>query len=175
MKPETTGANKGTFPQPGKKLCGTPFVQSGMMPPSEQAQPWEPEVKPQRARRTAILPIVCAVLVLLSAILGYKAYDFKALAAASIKENNELMQENDRLLQRNSGLARENNVLHTFAEENGLSIGKYVASEDGGKYHLLSCALVDDILSENRIFFDSKLELAIMENRGYTPCSVCLP
>lgn len=51
----------------------------------------------------------------------------------------------------------------------------YVASKNSDKYHLPSCQFAGNILPENRIEIDSKLDLAIAENKGYTPCSVCLP
>lgn len=51
----------------------------------------------------------------------------------------------------------------------------YVASANSDKYHLPSCEYAKNILPENRIEINSKLDLAIAENKGYTPCSACRP
>lgn len=48
--------------------------------------------------------------------------------------------------------------------------GKYVASKNGTKYHLTTCAGAKSISAKNKIWFDSKEEA---EKMGYTPASNC--
>lgn len=150
-------AGKGPFPHPGEKICGTPFIRAG----------WETEKRPGRTRLEIGLSVVCAVLVLLSAVLGCKAYEFRKLAITSIQENERLLQEKDELLRENDTLSLQNDVLRQYC--------RYVASIDSNRYHLPSCPYANNILPKNRIEIDSALGLMIMENRGYVPCSLCLP
>lgn len=157
-------AEKKPFPQPGKKLCGTPFVQAGQTPPGAQAQhPQEPAKKHGWTRLEIGLSIVCAVLVLVSAVLGYKVYEFRKLAITFIQVNDELLQENSAL-----------RAVESRAQT-GEVLCNYVASIDSDKYHLPSCPCAENILPKNRIEINSALDLMVMENRGYTPCAVCLP
>ncbi len=46
----------------------------------------------------------------------------------------------------------------------------YVASKEGGKYHLPTCSMVTGIKPENKVTFKTKAEA---EKAGYTPCAVC--
>lgn len=48
----------------------------------------------------------------------------------------------------------------------------YVASKEGGKYHLPGCRLAANIKPENKITFKTKAEA---EKAGYKPCAVCKP
>lgn len=48
----------------------------------------------------------------------------------------------------------------------------YAASRESNKYHRTSCRYVDNILTENLIFFYSKDSA---HRAGYSPCSVCSP
>ncbi len=48
--------------------------------------------------------------------------------------------------------------------------GKYVASKNGTKYHLITCASGKSISAKNRIWFDTKEEA---EKAGYTKAANC--
>ena len=48
--------------------------------------------------------------------------------------------------------------------------GKYVASKNGKKYHLLWCSGAQTISEKNKIWFNSKEDA---EKAGYTPASNC--
>ncbi len=48
--------------------------------------------------------------------------------------------------------------------------GIYLASKNGTKYYLPTCASSNRISAANKIWFDSKLEA---ENAGYTPAANC--
>ncbi len=52
------------------------------------------------------------------------------------------------------------------------SIGKYVASKNGKKYHLLTCRYATSIKEENRVYYNSKEEA---EADGKESCGVCKP
>lgn len=54
--------------------------------------------------------------------------------------------------------------------EIGESVGQYVASKNGSKYHLPWCSGASTIKEENKIWFNSKEEA---EKAGYTPASNC--
>lgn len=48
----------------------------------------------------------------------------------------------------------------------------YVASSESNRYHRTSCHYVDQILSENLIYFYSENSA---RGAGYSPCSICEP
>ena len=48
--------------------------------------------------------------------------------------------------------------------------GKYVASKNGTKYHLKTCASAKNISEKNKVWFDTKEEA---ETAGYTPAGNC--
>lgn len=65
-----------------------------------------------------------------------------------------------------------NNLLNTTLITIGSKSIVVVASSQSDKYHTLSCDYVDQILSENRIYYATVKEA---EDAGKTPCSVCRP
>lgn len=48
--------------------------------------------------------------------------------------------------------------------------GKYVASKNGTKYHLIACASAKNISEKNKVWFDTKQEA---ETAGYAPATNC--
>ena len=50
--------------------------------------------------------------------------------------------------------------------------GQYVASVNSNKFHRTSCRHAQDILNENRVYYDTVTEA---EDDGKEPCSVCRP
>ena len=87
-------------PQPGKKLCGTPFIQAGQTPPGVEAE------QPKPGKRSPVVPlcIAAALLVVCTCILGYRV---SALTA----ERDDLAAENVELRSRVSTLSTEKTQL----------------------------------------------------------------
>lgn len=54
----------------------------------------------------------------------------------------------------------------------GVRQEKYVASSVSDKYHRLSCEYADNILDENRVYYDTAADA---ERDGKCACSVCGP
>lgn len=54
----------------------------------------------------------------------------------------------------------------------GVRQEKYVASSVSDKYHRLSCEYADNILEENRVYYDTAADA---ERDGKCACSVCRP
>ena len=54
----------------------------------------------------------------------------------------------------------------------GVRQEKYVASSVSDKYHRLSCEYADNILDENRVYYDTAADA---ERDGKCACSVCRP
>lgn len=117
-------------PQPGKKLCGTPFIQAGQTPPGVEAE------QPKPGKRSPVVPlcIAAALLVVCTCILGYRV---SALTA----ERDDLAAENVELRSRVSMLSTEKTQLQE--KVNGLE----ARSED------LSGYLHDAIFLYNNIGF----------------------
>lgn len=174
---------KKPWPAPGEKLCGTPFIKAGEKIPGA-ATP-EPVKKRGRTRLEVILAVACAALVVTSAVLGYKVYEFRGMVIAFVSVNDELLQENKALeseveeLQRevssmSSGSSDVDDFTRRYLElrEQRLGTSYYVASVNSDTFHRSSCDYVDNILEENRTYYLSKLR-AIID--GKQPCSVCMP
>lgn len=87
-------------PQPGKKLCGTPFIQAGKTPPGVETE------QPKPGKRPPVVPlcIAAALLVVCTCILGYRV---SVLAAA----RDDLAAENAELHSRVSTLSTEKTQL----------------------------------------------------------------
>lgn len=87
-------------PQPGKKLCGTPFIQAGQTPPGVETE------QPKPGKRSPVVPlcIAAALLVVCTCILGYRV---SALTA----ERDDLAAENVELRSRVSTLSTEKTQL----------------------------------------------------------------
>lgn len=93
-------------PQPGEKLCGTPFIQAGQTPPGVETE------QPKPGKRSPVVPlcIVSALLVVCTCILGYRV---SALTAA----RDELAAENVELRSRVSTLSAEKTQLQEKAND----------------------------------------------------------
>ena len=166
---------KKPWPAPGEKLCGTPFIKAGEKIPGA-ATP-EPVKKRRRTRLEVILAVACAALVITSAVLGYKVYEFRGMVIAFVSVNDELLQENKALEAQLEEAQSESAGLDSYTMgylEARERMGKpyYVASVNSDIFHRSSCDYVDSILEENRTYYLSKLR-AIID--GKQPCSVCMP
>lgn len=166
---------KKPWPAPGEKLCGTPFIKAGEKIPGA-ATP-EPVKKRRRTRLEVILAVACAALVVTSAVLGYKVYEFRGMVIAFVSVNDELLQENKALEAQLEEAQSESAGLDSYTMgylEARERMGKpyYVASVNSDIFHRSSCDYVDSILEENRTYYLSKLR-AIID--GKQPCSVCMP
>lgn len=166
---------KKPWPAPGEKLCGTPFIKAGEKIPGA-ATP-EPVKKRGRTRLEVILAVACAALVVTSAVLGYKVYEFRGMVIAFVSVNDELLQENKVLEAQLEEARSESAGLDSYTMgylEARERMGQpyYVASVNSDIFHRSSCDYVDSILEENRTYYLSKLR-AIID--GKQPCSVCMP
>lgn len=87
-------------PQPGERLCGTPFIQAGQTPPGVETE------QPKPGKRSPVVPlcIAAALLVVCTCILGYRV---SVLAAA----RDDLAAENAELHSRVSTLSTEKTQL----------------------------------------------------------------
>lgn len=166
---------KKPWPAPGEKLCGTPFIKAGEKIPGAAAP--EPVKKRGRTRLEVILAVACAALVVTSAVLGYKVYEFRGMVIAFVSVNDELLQENKVLEAQLEEARSESAGLDSYTMgylEARERMGQpyYVASVNSDIFHRSSCDYVDSILEENRTYYLSKLR-AIID--GKQPCSVCMP
>lgn len=166
---------KKPWPAPGERLCGTPFIKAGEKIPGAAAP--EPVKKRRRTRLEVILAVACAALVITSAVLGYKVYEFRGMVIAFVSVNDELLQENKALEAQLEEAQSESAGLDSYTMgylEARERMGKpyYVASVNSDIFHRPSCDYVDSILEENRTYYLSKLR-AIID--GKQPCSVCMP
>ena len=166
---------KKPWPAPGEKLCGTPFIKAGDKIPGAAAP--EPVKKRGRTRLEVILAVACAALVVTSAVLGYKVYEFRGMVIAFVSVNDELLQENKVLEAQLEEARSESAGLDSYTMgylEARERMGKpyYVASVNSDIFHRSSCDYVDSILEENRTYYLSKLR-AIID--GKQPCSICMP
>lgn len=93
-------------PQPGKKLCGTPFIQAGQTPPGVETE------QPKPGKRPPVVPlcIAAALLVVCTCILGYRV---SVLTAA----RDDLAAENAELRSRVSTLSTEKTQLQEKAND----------------------------------------------------------
>lgn len=166
---------KKPWPAPGEKLCGTPFIKAGEKTPGAAAP--EPVKKRGRTRLEVILAVACAALVIMSAVLGYKVYEFRGMVIAFVSVNDELLQENKALEAQLEEAQSESAGLDSYTmgyleARERMGLPSYVASVNSDIFHRSSCDYVDSILEENRTYYLSKLR-AIID--GKQPCSVCMP
>lgn len=93
-------------PQPGKKLCGTPFIQADKTPPGVETE------QPKPGKRPPVVPlcIAAALLVVCTCILGYRV---SVLTAA----RDDLAAENAELRSRVSTLSTEKTQLQEKAND----------------------------------------------------------
>lgn len=166
---------KKPWPAPGEKLCGTPFIKAGDKIPGA-ATP-EPVKKRGRTRLEVILAVACAALVVTSAVLGYKVYEFRGMVIAFVSVNDELLQENKvleaQLEEARSESAGLDSYTMGYLEARAqMGLPYYVASQESYVYHRSSCEYVDAILERNCVYYTS--EESARED-GKVPCSVCNP
>lgn len=166
---------KKPWPAPGEKLCGTPFIKAGEKIPGA-ATP-EPVKKRGRTRLEVILAVACAALVVTSAVLGYKVYEFRGMVIAFVSVNDELLQENKALEAQLEEARSESAGLDSYTmgyleARAQMGLPYYVASQESYVYHRSSCEYVDAILERNCVYYTS--EESARED-GKVPCSVCNP
>lgn len=158
-------------PQPGKKLCGTPFIQAGQTPPGVETE------QPKPGKRSPVVPlcIAAALLVVCTCILGYRVSVLTAarddLAAESVElrsrvstlstEKTQLQEKVNDLEARNEDLS---GYLHdaTFLYNN---IGFIV--EGSNRYHNYDCPVfqgADEYWAHN---------IEYCEYLGYSKCGNC--
>lgn len=158
-------------PQPGKKLCGTPFIQAGKTPPGVETE------QPKPGKRPPVVPlcIAAALLVVCTCILGYRVSVLTAarddLAAENVElrsrvsalstEKTQLQEKVNDLEVRNEDLS---GYLHdaTFLYNN---IGFIV--EGSNRYHNYDCPVfqgADEYWAHN---------IEYCEYLGYSKCGNC--
>lgn len=158
-------------PQPGEKLCGTPFIQAGQTPPGVETE------QPKPGRRSPVVPlcIAAALLVVCTCILGYRVSVLTAarddLAAENVElrsrvsalstEKTQLQEKVNDLEARNEDLS---GYLHdaTFLYNN---IGFIV--EGSNRYHNYDCPVfqgADEYWAHN---------IEYCEYLGYSKCGNC--
>lgn len=158
-------------PQPGKKLCGTPFIQAGKTPPGVETE------QPKLGKRSPVVPlcIAAALLVVCTCILGYRVSVLTAarddLAAENVElrsrvsalstEKTQLQEKVNDLEARNEDLS---GYLHdaTFLYNN---IGFIV--EGSNRYHNYDCPVfqgADEYWAHN---------IEYCEYLGYSKCGNC--
>lgn len=158
-------------PQPGKKLCGTPFIQAGQTPPGVETE------QPKPGKRSPVVPlcIAAALLVVCTCILGYRvsvltaAWDDLAAENAELRsrvsalstEKTQLQEKVNDLEARNEDLS---GYLHdaTFLYNN---IGFIV--EGSNRYHNYDCPVfqgADEYWAHN---------IEYCEYLGYSKCGNC--
>lgn len=158
-------------PQPGKKLCGTPFIQAGKTPPGVETE------QPKLGKRPPVVPlcIAAALLVVCTCILGYRVSVLTAarddLAAENVElrsrvstlstEKTQLQEKANDLEARNEDLS---GYLHdaTFLYNN---IGFIV--EGSNRYHNYDCPVfqgADEYWAHN---------IEYCEYLGYSKCGNC--
>lgn len=158
-------------PQPGEKLCGTPFIQAGQTPPRVETE------QPKPGKRSPVVPlcIAAALLVVCTCILGYRVSVLTAarddLAAENVElrsrvsalstEKTQLQEKVNDLEARNEDLS---GYLHdaTFLYNN---IGFIV--EGSNRYHNYDCPVfqgADEYWAHN---------IEYCEYLGYSKCGNC--
>lgn len=158
-------------PQPGKKLCGTPFIQAGQTPPGVETE------QPKPGKRSPVVPlcIAAALLVVCTCILGYRASvltaawddlaaenaELRSRVSALSTEKTQLQEKVNDLEARNEDLS---GYLHdaTFLYNN---IGFIV--EGSNRYHNYDCPVfqgADEYWAHN---------IEYCEYLGYSKCGNC--
>lgn len=158
-------------PQPGKKLCGTPFIQAGKTPPGVETE------QPKPGKRPPVVPlcIAAALLVVCTCILGYRVSvltaarddlaaenaELRSMVSALSTEKTQLQEKVNDLEARNEDLS---GYLHdaTFLYNN---IGFIV--EGSNRYHNYDCPVfqgADEYWAHN---------IEYCEYLGYSKCGNC--
>lgn len=158
-------------PQPGEKLCGTPFIQAGQTPPGVETE------QPKPGKRSPVVPLCIAValLVVCVCILGYRVSVLTAARDDLAAENAELCSrvstlstEKTRLQEKVNDLEARNEDLSGYLHDATFlynNIGFIV--EGSNRYHNYDCPVfqgADEYWAHN---------IEYCEYLGYSKCGNC--
>ena len=158
-------------PQPGKKLCGTPFIQAGKTPPGVETE------QPKLGKRSPVVPlcIAAALLVVCTCILGYRVSVLTAARDDLSAENAELRSrvsalstEKTQLQEKVNDLEARNEDLSGYLHDATFlynNIGFIV--EGSNRYHNYDCPVfqgADEYWAHN---------IEYCEYLGYSKCGNC--
>lgn len=158
-------------PQPGKKLCGTPFIQAGQTPPGVETE------QPKPGKRSPVVPlcIAAALLVVCICILGYRVSVLTAARDDLTAENAELHSrvstlstEKTQLQEKVNDLEARNEDLSGYLHDATFlynNIGFIV--EGSNRYHNYDCPVfqgADEYWAHN---------IEYCEYLGYSKCGNC--
>lgn len=158
-------------PQPGKKLCGTPFIQAGQTPPGVETE------QPKPGKRPPVVPlcIAAALLVVCTCILGYRVSVLTAARDDLAAENAELRSrvsalstEKTQLQEKMNDLEARNEDLSGYLHDATFlynNIGFIV--EGSNRYHNYDCPVfqgADEYWAHN---------IEYCEYLGYSKCGNC--
>lgn len=158
-------------PQPGEKLCGTPFIQAGQTPPGVKTE------QPKPGKRSPVVPlcIAAALLVVCTCILGYRVSVLTAARDDLAAENAELRSrvsalstEKTQLQEKVNDLEARNEDLSGYLHDATFlynNIGFIV--EGSNRYHNYDCPVfqgADEYWAHN---------IEYCEYLGYSKCGNC--
>ena len=158
-------------PRPGKKLCGTPFIQAGKTPPGVETE------QPKPGKRSPVVPlcIAAALLVVCTCILGYRVSVLTAARDDLAAENAELHSrvstlstEKTQLQEKVNDLEARNEDLSGYLHDATFlynNIGFIV--EGSNRYHNYDCPVfqgADEYWAHN---------IEYCEYLGYSKCGNC--
>lgn len=158
-------------PQPGEKLCGTPFIQAGQTPPGVETE------QPKPGKRSPVVPlcIAAALLVVCTCILGYRVSVLTAARDGLAAENAELRSrvsalstEKTQLQEKVNDLEARNEDLSGYLHDAIFlynNIGFIV--EGSNRYHNYDCPVfqgADEYWAHN---------IEYCEYLGYSKCGNC--
>lgn len=158
-------------PQPGEKLCGTPFIQAGQTPPGVETE------QPKPGKRSPVVPlcIAAALLAVCACILGYRVSVLTAARDDLAAENAELRSrvstlstEKTQLQEKVNGLEARNEDLSGYLHDATFlynNIGFIV--EGSNRYHNYDCPVfqgADEYWAHN---------IEYCEYLGYSKCGNC--
>ena len=158
-------------PQPGEKLCGTPFIQAGQTPPGVETE------QPKPGTRSPVVPlcIAAALLVVCTCILGYRVSVLTAARDDLTAENAELRSrvsalstEKTQLQEKVNDLEARNEDLSGYLHDATFlynNIGFIV--EGSNRYHNYDCPVfqgADEYWAHN---------IEYCEYLGYSKCGNC--
>lgn len=158
-------------PQPGKKLCGTPFIQAGQTPPGVETE------QPKPGKRSPVVPlcIAAALLAVCTCILGYRVSVLTAARDDLAAENAELHSrvstlstEKTQLQEKVNDLEARNEDLSGYLHDATFlynNIGFIV--EGSNRYHNYDCPVfqgADEYWAHN---------IEYCEYLGYSKCGNC--
>lgn len=158
-------------PQPGEKLCGTPFIQAGQTPPGVETE------QPKPGKRSPVVPlcIAAALLVVCTCILGYRVSVLTAARDDLAAENAELRSrvsalstEKTQLQEKVNDLEARNEDLSGYLHDATFlynNIGFIV--EGSNRYHNYDCPVFQDADE----YWAHNIEYC--EYLGYSKCGNC--